>query len=77
MVKTLLELGQGKRAKIVGIGEGLEFRRKLATLNVREGKELKVVACQPFGGPVCIEIDGRKSTLGMGMAGRVMVEELQ
>lgn len=76
MAKTLLELGKGKSAKIIGIGEGPEFRRKLATLNIREGKVLKVVACQLFGGPVCIEIDGRKSTLGMGMAGRVMVEEL-
>ena len=71
----LLNLEAGKKAKIKRLEGGFTFQNKLATLNIRIGKTIKMVTAQPFRGPVVIEVDDRKVTLGMGMAMRIFVEE--
>ena len=53
---------------------GLHFQRKLRTIGIREGKNILILAKQPLGGPVVVEIDGRDTTIGRGMASRIIVE---
>jgi len=70
----LILLDTRRKARIKRIEGGLEFKMKTASLNVRTGKTVKKIATQPFRGPVIIEIDGRKITIGRGMASRIFVE---
>lgn len=72
---SLLHLKIGKKAKIKRLEGGYEFQRKLASLNIRIGKIIKVVATQPFRGPVVVEINDRGVTFGRGIAARIFVEQ--
>ena len=74
METTLTDLQTGKKAEIIRLEGGFEFQRKLASLNIRVGKTIKKIAGLPFGGPIVIEVDNTKATLGMGMAARIIVE---
>ena len=74
MEVSLLQLESGRRAKIKYLEGGFAFQRKLASLNIRTGKTIKKIAAQPFGGPVVIEIDNTRVTLGRGMAMRIFLE---
>jgi len=71
----LLNLQAGKKAKIKRLEGGFEFQAKLASLNIRIGKIIKIVAAQPFRGPIVVEINDRRATLGRGIATRIFVEE--
>jgi ferrous iron transport protein A len=35
---------------------------------------VRKIACQPFGGPVVIEVDGAKISMGRGIASKIEVE---
>jgi len=71
----LINLQIGKKAKIKRLEGGFIFQNKLASLNIRIGKTIKMVTIEPFRGPIVIEVDDRKITLGRGMAMRIFVEE--
>ena len=73
---SLIDLPANKMAKITSVGGGYGLQRKLQTLGIREGQEIKVVSKQPFRGPLTIKICGCQMTLGRGMARRILVEEL-
>ena len=72
---SLLKLQTGKKAKIRRLEGGTTFLAKLASLNIRIGKTVKMVTAQPFSGPVVIEVGGRGVTLGRGIAMGIFVEE--
>ena len=71
---TLLTLTSGETAKITRLEGGGEFQRKLASLNLRVGKIVTKITAQPFHGPLVVEVDNTRVTIGRGMAGRIMVE---
>ncbi len=73
----IFELPRHKSARIVELAGGYEFQRKLRNLGIREGKIVRVLADQPFGGPVVIEVDGRATTIGRGMARGILVEPVE
>ncbi len=50
------------------------FQRKLRCIGLREGKVIKILARQPFGGPIVVQVDGRSITLGRHMARKIVVE---
>lgn len=74
MEVSLLYLKAGKKAEIKKLDGGFEFQRRLASLNIRVGKTIRKVAAQPFGGPVIVEIDKAKVTIGRGMANKIILE---
>lgn len=74
MEVSIVQLGVGKKGKIKRIEGGVMFQKKMSMLNIRVGKVIVKVAAQPFSGPVVIEIDYRRITLGRGMAMRIFVE---
>ena len=73
----LTKLEEGKEATIVKLAGGYTFQRKLRTIGIREGKIITVVTKHPFGGPVVVEIEGKKTTIGRGMVQRILVEIME
>lgn len=73
---SLVELQEGKEAKIVKLEGGYGFQRNLRARGIREGKIVKIVAKHPLHGPLVISIDGRETTIGRGMAAKILVEEI-
>lgn len=69
----LSDLAPGTKATIVALHGGHGFQRRLRTMGIREGKTVTVVAKQPFGGPLVLEVDGKRTTIGRGMARRILV----
>lgn len=72
MERKLSELNRGESGKIVKIKSSA--RVGIAGMGIRKGKMVKVSVEQPVGGPIVIEIDGNKSSLGRGLAESVIVE---
>ena len=70
----LLDLQPKQKAKIKQFNGGTGFKKNLRSRGIREGKIVEVIARQPVGGPIVISIDNRKTALGRGMAGKVIVE---
>jgi|GEM_PF-428034 len=76
MESLLKNLNEGQGGRITRLEGGQNFQRKLRTIGIREGKSITVLATQPLGGPIVVEIDGRDITIGRGMASRIIVELL-
>ncbi|MEA3373128.1 MAG: FeoA family protein [Campylobacterota bacterium] len=76
MESTLFDLKSGTKITIKRLEGGEEFRKKLASLNIRVGKTIRKITAQPFHGPVVIEIDNTEATIGMEMAKKIVVEPL-
>jgi len=74
METPITNIKEGKKATIIRLIGGHGFQRRLRTMGIREGKVITVVTGQPFGGPLVVEVDGRSTTVGRGMAQRIIVE---
>lgn len=70
------ELRVGQRAIISQFLGGPGFDRRVRTLGIREGKEVRMVTCQPLGGPVVLCIDRREITVGRLIAQRILVHPI-
>lgn len=77
METTLFDLESGKKATINRLDGGVEFRKKLTSLNIRVGKTIRKITAQPFHGPVVIEIDNTEAAIGMDMAKKIVVVPLE
>ncbi len=69
----ITNLQEGIEAPILRLVGGISFQRKLRTMGIREGKIIKILTKQPFRGPIVVEVDNRKTTIGRGMAQRIIV----
>ena len=74
MEKTLATMSQGEHGRIVRLDGGELFQRKLRNIGLREGKLLLLVTRQYFGGPLVVRVDGRDTSIGRGMARRIVVD---
>lgn len=72
MEKTLLDLKTNEKGVVTDIRGGHGFRDRLKSRNIREGKEIRIVTKQPRG-PVVVESNSCKFTLGRGMARKIHV----
>ncbi len=70
--RKLSELKPGEEGKIIEIKSSL--RADVAGMGIRNGKEVKVSSEQPAGGPIVVEIEGNKSSLGRKLAKSITVE---
>jgi ferrous iron transport protein A len=52
------------------------WEKRFEAMGIRKGRRMRKIACQPFGGPVVIEVDGSKISLGRGIASKITVEAL-
>lgn len=60
--------------EIRSVSGGFGWEKKFDSLGIRRGRKLRKIACQPFGGPVVIEVDGSKISLGRGIASKIEVD---
>jgi ferrous iron transport protein A len=73
METSIVDLKEGQSGTIVSLTGGSAFQRKLRAMGIREGQIIKLVSRQPFGGPLVVEVNRRQTTLGRGMAERIIV----
>lgn len=73
---SLADLGVGKLAIIRRIEGGHGFQRRITSMGMRVGKEVRKVTAQPLGGPVVVEVEGCRTAIGRGMTAKIIVEEV-
>ncbi len=71
---SLVEMRVGETGKIVEIQGGHGMARRLETLGIRIGKEVKKLSGQLMRGPILIQAGNTQVGIGFGMARRVLVE---
>jgi len=71
MRKKLSEMGYGEE----GIVESIEasLRYKIAGIGIREGKKIRMATRQPLKGPIVVEVDNSFTSLGLGIAEKIIV----
>jgi len=73
-IRSLSELGEGGRARIREIRGGRNVTRRLLSLGLRIGTEVRVV--QRRGGGVVVANEGNRVALGAGVADKLIVDLL-
>ena len=43
-------------------------------MGIREGKEIKMMTKQPIKGPLVVNVDRAHSSIGLGLADKIIVE---
>ncbi len=61
-----------EQGTVTGIEKDL--RKRVAGMGIRVGKELRMVTKQPIKGPVDVVVDEAETSLGLDMAGKIVVE---
>ena len=71
MRKKLSEMSYGEQ----GIVESIEasLRSKIAGIGIREGKKIRMATRQPLKGPIVVEVDNSFTSLGLGIAEKIIV----
>ncbi len=72
MEKKLSEMKYEEKG-IVKTIEG-EFREKVAGMGIRVGKKIKMLTKQPMKGPIVVVVDEARTSLGLEIAKKIIVE---
>ena len=72
MKKKLSEMDYGEQGIVTEIEKGLQ--KRVAGMGIRVGKNLRMVTKQPIKGPFDVVVDGAETSLGLDMAGKIVVE---
>jgi len=73
MKKVLNQMKYEEKGRIVEI-KNAEVREKLMSMNIRIGKEVKMLAKQPLKGPIVIEVENAQTSLSQEIAKHIIVE---
>ncbi|GAQ94905.1 ferrous iron transport protein A [Thermodesulfovibrio aggregans] len=76
-MKTLLDINNGKRVKILKISGGKGVRQHLQCLGIHIGDIVTLKKSSFLGGPVLLEVNGFDVALGRGVASKIEVEEIE
>jgi len=60
--------------EIKSFADSFGWAKRLESMGIRKGQRVRKIACQPFGGPVVIEIGGCCVSMGRGIASKIDVE---
>ncbi|MFH0862271.1 MAG: metal-dependent transcriptional regulator [Candidatus Altiarchaeota archaeon] len=71
--KTLIDAMIGSLVRVDSLEGGDSFQNRMRAIGVREGKALRVVAREPFGGPIVVKSGNTSVTIGRGMASKIRV----
>ncbi len=72
MEKKLSQMKYEEEGIVKRISEGL--KDKIAGMGIREGKEIKMMTKQPIKGPVVVAVDRANTSIGLGLADKIIVE---
>ena len=75
-MKTLRDIGEGKKARVLLILGGMEVRQHLSTIGIHVGDTVLVKRRAGWGGPILIEVHGSEVALGRGVASKIQLEEV-
>jgi ferrous iron transport protein A len=73
MKKKLSEMDFDEEGTVKEINEDL--RKQVAGMGIRVGKKVRMATKQPIKGPVVVEVDNSFTSLGLGIAEKIVVEE--
>ncbi|MEJ5226523.1 FeoA domain-containing protein [Thermodesulfovibrio sp.] len=76
-MKTLINIENGKKVKILKISGGKGIRQHLQCLGIHIGDVVTLKKSSFLGGPVLLEINGYDIALGKGVASKIEVEEIE
>ena len=72
--EPLAQMPEGSSVSVSSVTEELpEILRYLGDIGMRPGARLRLVAKAPLGGPVTVEIDGKRHAISLELAAMVMV----
>jgi len=72
MEKKLSEMDFDEEGTVKEIEENL--RKQVAGMGIRVGKKVRMATKQPIKGPVVVEVDKSLTSLGLGIAEKIIVE---
>jgi len=76
MTRSVLPLTQvpiAHTVTVVTFAGGMGFQRRLVSMGLSVGSEIKVLQRNPGTGPVLVAVGGTRLGIGHGMARRIMV----
>lgn len=72
---NLTQLKSGEQGTVSSIHGGFGFQRKVESLGIRVGANIRKISSQFLRGPVTIQIGNTTVALGFGMAKKIIVEK--
>jgi len=72
MEKKLSEMDFDEEGTVKEIDENL--KKQVAGMGIRVGKNIRIATKQPIKGPVVVEVDKSLTSLGLGIAEKIIVE---
>lgn len=76
-VKTLVNIDNGKKVRILKISGGKGVRQHLQCLGLHVGDIVILKKSSFLGGPVLLEVNGYDVAIGKGVASKIEVEEIE
>ncbi|MEA3500863.1 MAG: FeoA family protein [Candidatus Marinimicrobia bacterium] len=73
---NLKEIKIGKKVRIIKLAGGIMFKKRAEALGMRVGSLVEKRSAQFMNGPITIKIGNTDFALGIGMAEKIIVEEL-
>jgi len=72
MEKKLSQMKYEEKGRIKEIDQSL--RAQVAGMGIREGKKVEMMSKQPIKGPLVVTIDRANTSIGLGLADKIVVE---
>jgi Fe2+ transport system protein FeoA len=60
--------------EIKSFSETHGMQSRLESVGIRKGRRVTKLVCQPFGGPVVLDVNGSRISLGRKIASKIDVE---
>jgi ferrous iron transport protein A len=60
--------------EVTAVNIDARWEKRFEAMGIRKGRHIRKIANQPFGGPVVIEVNGSKISLGRNIAAKIEVE---
>lgn len=76
-MKTLVNIDNGKKVRILKISGGRGVRQHLQCLGLHVGDIVTLKKSSFLGGPVLLEVNGYDVAIGKGVASKIEVEEIE
>ena len=77
MPKTLDQIDENRKVKVIDIQGGLGLRQRLGQMGIHPGDTITMLRYGALRGPILIEVHGSQVALGRGIASKVIVEEME
>ena len=71
MEKKLSAMDYEEEGIVIKVGGSLKY--KIAGMGIREGKGIKMMTKQPIKGPVVVTVDRSNTSIGLGLADKIVV----